>query len=234
MALPACLLQAHLSLEGNSLFTLPPAVAALPALRQLDLTANMLSWLPPGPYLSALDTLILSANRLNQVWGRWAALLEVGPIHNTTQPCRAQAVGRPGSGQCSGSGQGIGWGASQHRLPTSHVLTAPSRRVPPLLQVPPVLAGASRLEVLDLSGNVGLELSRRDVHATLARMPALSLLLLGKHAALGAAPAAAAAAAGGSEWSTPSVAALVALGQALPRLQIDFSHTAAEYEGICI
>ena len=63
----ACLLQEHLSLESNSLFTLPPAVAALPALRQLDLSANMLSWLPPGPYLSTLETLILSANRLNQV-----------------------------------------------------------------------------------------------------------------------------------------------------------------------
>lgn len=148
-------------LESNSLFTLPPAVAALPALRQLDLSANMLSWLPPGPYLSTLETLILSANRLNQV--------------------------------------------------------------------PSVLAGASSLEVLDLSGNVGLELSRRDVQATLAPMPALSLLLLGKHATLGIPPPAAAA---GSGWSTPSVAALVALGQALPQLDIDFEHTAAEYEGI--
>jgi hypothetical protein len=92
-----------------------------------------------------------------------------------------------------------------------------------------VLAGASSLEVLDLSGNVGLELSRRDVQATLAPMPALSLLLLGKHATLGIPPPAAAA---GSGWSTPSVAALVALGQALPQLDIDFEHTAAEYEGI--
>ncbi|KAL4450023.1 hypothetical protein ABPG77_010692 [Micractinium sp. CCAP 211/92] len=95
--------------------------------------------------------------------------------------------------------------------------------------VPPVLCAASRLEVLDLSGLPGLELSLRDVQCTLARMPRLSLLLLGKQAACqGAAPGGPP----GLEWRTPSVAALVALGQALPRLQVDFEHTAAEFEGL--
>ena len=91
-------------------------------------------------------------------------------------------------------------------------------------QVPPVLAEAASLEVLDLSSNPGLELSRHDVEATLSRMPRLSLLLLGKQAALGLPPGAAgtgsASTAGSLEWRTPSVAALVALGQALPQLQV--------------
>lgn len=158
----------HLSLEGNTLCTLPPAVAALPSLHYLDLSCNMLAWLPQGPYLTRLDTLILSANRVNQV--------------------------------------------------------------------PPVLSAAGCLEVLDLSGNAGLELTRHDVEATLARMPRLALLLLGKQAAcgLGMLPAGGAGAVphGGPEWGTTSVAALVALGQALPQLQIDFEHTAKEYEGV--
>ena len=132
---------------------------------------------------------------------------------------------------CNTARQGLAVGRAVGRAPPSNAFPPRAERATwvPALQVPSVLAGASSLEVLDLSGNVGLELSRRNVHATLVRMPALSLLLLGKHAALGTPPAAAAA---GSEWSTPSVAALVALGQALPQLQIDFSHTAAEYEGI--
>jgi hypothetical protein len=163
-------LQEHLSLEANTLCTLPSGVAALPALRHLDLSCNALAWLPQGPYLRRLETLILSANRL--------------------------AV------------------------------------------VPPVLCGAPALEVLDLSSNPSLELCRADVDATLARVPRLALLCLGKQAAstLGM-PAlgggiGAAAAAEGLEWRTPSVAALVALGQALPSLQIDFERTAKEYEGI--
>lgn len=143
-----------------------------------------------------------------------------------------------------------------------------------LAQVPPVLGGACALEVLDLSSNPCLELSRHDVDATLSRMPRLSLLLLGKQAALGL-PGMSSTMYGVPEWRTPSVAALVALGQALPQLQacggraaparggtgpicascgglgsvyicrltwarpsalprpqIDFEHTAAEYEGI--
>lgn len=95
--------------------------------------------------------------------------------------------------------------------------------------VPPVLCAASRLEVLDLSGLPGLEVALRDVRCTLARMPRLSLLLLGKQAA---GPGAALGGPLGLEWRTPSVAALVALGQALPHLQVDFEHTAAEFEGI--
>lgn len=104
-----------------------------------------------------------------------------------------------------------------------------------LAQVPPVLADASSLEVLDMSSNPALELSLHDVHAVLSRMPRLSLLLLGKQAALDLPPGVGITAAGmpgGLEWRTPSVAALVALGQALPHLQIDFEHTAKEYEGI--
>jgi hypothetical protein len=104
-----------------------------------------------------------------------------------------------------------------------------------LAQVPPVLAEAASLEVLDLSSNPALELSRQDVQAILSRMPRLSLLLLGKQAALDLPPGMGITAAGlpgGLEWRTPSVAALVALGQALPHLQIDFEHTAKEYEGI--
>ncbi len=162
-------MQEHLSLEANTLCTLPCGVAALPALRHLDLSCNALAWLPPGAYLHSLETLILSSNRL--------------------------AV------------------------------------------VPSVLSGAPALEVLDLSSNPALELCRADVDATLARIPRLALLCLGKQAAssLGM-PAlgggAAAAAAQGLEWRTPSVAALVALGQALPSLQIDFERPAKEYEGI--
>jgi len=59
--------QEHLSLEANTLCTLPPAVAALPALRHLDLGCNPLSWLPTGPYLRTVETLILSGNRFSQV-----------------------------------------------------------------------------------------------------------------------------------------------------------------------
>jgi hypothetical protein len=113
------------------------------------------AWLPPGPYLRPLETLLLSANRL--------------------------------------------------------------------AQVPPVLAEAASLEVLDLSSNPALELSRQDVQAILSRMPRLSLLLLGKQAALDLPPGMGITAAGlpgGLEWRTPSVAALVALGQALPHLQV--------------
>lgn len=82
-----------------------------------------------------------------------------------------------------------------------------------------MLAEAPCLEVLDLSGNVGLELSMHDVRATLMRMPRLALLLLGKQAAY---PGAVRAPLGstGLEWRTPSVAALVALAQALPHLQV--------------
>lgn len=86
-----------------------------------------------------------------------------------------------------------------------------------IAQVPPVLCAASRLEVLDLSGLPGLEVALRDVRCTLARMPRLSLLLLGKQAAC---PGAAPGGPLGLEWRTPSVAALVALGQALPHLQV--------------
>lgn len=56
-----------LSLEGNTLCTLPPGVAMLPALRHLDCACNPLAWLPPGPYLGSLETLILSANRVTVV-----------------------------------------------------------------------------------------------------------------------------------------------------------------------
>lgn len=96
-----------------------------------------------------------------------------------------------------------------------------------------MLAEAASLEVLDLSSNPGLELSRHDVEATLSRMPRLSLLLLGKQAALGLPPGAvgvgAAGAAGSLEWRTPSVAALVALGQALPQLQVRVGGAAAAW-----
>ncbi|KAL4452339.1 hypothetical protein ABPG75_008001 [Micractinium tetrahymenae] len=95
--------------------------------------------------------------------------------------------------------------------------------------VPPVLCAAGQLEVLDLSGLPGLEVSLQDVRSTLARMPRLSLLLLGKQSAY---PGAVPGAPLGLEWRTPSVAALVALGQALPHLQVDFEHTAAEFVGI--
>lgn len=150
---PPLRVQEHLSLEANSLCTLPPALTALPSLRYIDLSTNQLAWLPPGPWLRGLDTLLLSGNRL--------------------------------------------------------------------AQVPPVLASAAHCEVLDLSGNAGLELALHDVEATLARMPRLNLLLLGKAAADGGMPALG----GGLEWRTPSVAALVALAQALPALQIDFEHS---------
>lgn len=85
-----------------------------------------------------------------------------------------------------------------------------------------MLAEAASLEVLDLSSNPALELSRHDVTAVLSRMPRLSLLLLGKQAALDLPLGAGITAAGmhGLEWRTPSVAALVALGQALPQLQV--------------
>lgn len=86
-----------------------------------------------------------------------------------------------------------------------------------------MLADASSLEVLDMSSNPALELSLHDVHAVLSRMPRLSLLLLGKQAALDLPPGVGITAAGmpgGLEWRTPSVAALVALGQALPHLQV--------------
>lgn len=59
--------QEHLSLESNALCTLPPALTALTGLRHLDLTGNQLAWLPPGPYLRRLETLLLSGNRLAQV-----------------------------------------------------------------------------------------------------------------------------------------------------------------------
>ena len=159
--LPACP-QERLSLEGNALCTLPPALTALCALRHLDLTANQLAWLPPGPYLRRLEALLLSGNRL--------------------------------------------------------------------AQVPPVLAAAGACEVLDLSANPALELSRHDVDATLARMPRLALLLLGKggmEGGLGLAPHphGAAPAAAEWQWRTASVASLVALAQALPGLQIDFEHS---------
>ena len=74
-----------------------------------------------------------------------------------------------------------------------------------------------------MSSNPALELSLHDVHAVLSRMPRLSLLLLGKQAALDLPPGVGITAAGmpgGLEWRTPSVAALVALGQALPHLQV--------------
>lgn len=80
-----------------------------------------------------------------------------------------------------------------------------------------MLAAACRLEVLDLSGLPGLQVSLGDVRCTLARMPRLSLLLLGKQAACPGMPPGGPP---GLEWRTPSVAALVALGQALPHLQV--------------
>ena len=69
--LPALPPQKHLSLEGCGLCVAPPSLCALPRLAHLDLTCNALAWLPPGPYLAALETLILSANRFVPVgWGR--------------------------------------------------------------------------------------------------------------------------------------------------------------------
>ncbi|PSC72156.1 plant intracellular Ras-group-related LRR 9-like [Micractinium conductrix] len=115
--------------------------------------------------------------------------------------------------------------------------TQPRLRLPAGLrvEVPRALCEARQLSVLDLSGNLGLEVSLGDVQATLACLPRLALLLLGKQAAcggLGMPLAGGGAPAGAPEWRTPSVAALVALGQALPLLQIDFDRKAHEYEGI--
>ena len=67
--LPALPPQKHLSLEGCGLCVAPPSLCALPRLAHLDLTCNALAWLPPGPYLAALETLILSANRFAAVRG---------------------------------------------------------------------------------------------------------------------------------------------------------------------
>lgn len=68
------------------------------------------------------------------------------------------------------------------------------------------------------------------MHSTLTAKPRLSLLLLGKGAVCDGPGAPLLD--DGLEWHTSSVAALVALGQALPHLQVDFEHTAAEFEGI--
>lgn len=48
------------------------------------------------------------------------------------------------------------------------------------MQLPPALAQARACEVLDLSQNPALELSRADAEGVLLRMPCLGLLLLGK------------------------------------------------------
>lgn len=194
---------------------LPEAVCQLSGLRRLEVVkcgmasccTSASAGLPPQfSRLCSLEHLSLESNSLFTLPPAVAAL--------------------PALRQLDLSANMLSWLPPGPYLSTLETLILSANR---LNQVPSVLAGASSLEVLDLSGNVGLELSRRDVQATLAPMPALSLLLLGKHATLGIPPPAAAA---GSGWSTPSVAALVALGQALPQLDIDFEHTAAEYEGI--
>lgn len=100
-----------------------------------------------------------------------------------------------------------------------------------------MLADAARLEVVDLSSNPALELSRHDVEAVLSRMPRLSLLLLGKQAALDLPPGATVTGAGmpgGLEWRTPSVAALVALGQALPHLQVWLGGACSKGRARCV
>ncbi|GAB4818951.1 hypothetical protein N2152v2_005997 [Parachlorella kessleri] len=90
------------------------------------------------------------------------------------------------------------------------------------VRVPAMLCCAHACEVLDLSLNPQLELSRADVEDTLLRMPRLGLLLLGKWPGCTAA----------LNWRTDSVAALVCLAQQRPHLEVDFEHTAAEYDNL--
>lgn len=59
--------QVSLSLEGNGLNAVPASLTKLPALRVLDLTANALASLPPGPYLERLEMISLAGNRILRV-----------------------------------------------------------------------------------------------------------------------------------------------------------------------
>lgn len=198
---------------------LPPAVCQLSGLCRLEVVKCGLSGGCAQPALpaqfsrlSSLEHLSLEANMLCTLPPAVAALPS---LRHLDLSCNALAW--------------LPAGAYLLRLET---LILSANRV---AMVPPVLGAAAALEVLDLSGNLGLELSLHDVHATLARMPRLALFCCGKHAACGLGmpmPMPAADAADGPEWRTPSVAALVALGQALPHLQVDFERTAKEYEGI--
>lgn len=63
-------MQVSLSLEGNGLGLVPAGLTTLSALRVLDLSANGLSALPPGPYLSSLEMISLASNRLQRVGGQ--------------------------------------------------------------------------------------------------------------------------------------------------------------------
>lgn len=85
--------------------------------------------------------------------------------------------------------------------------------------MPAALAGAGELEFLDLGDNEALVLRPADVEDVLAHLPALRTLVLSRQpAGFGFGPYASAAA--GAPWDTPSVAALMHLARALPKLAV--------------
>lgn len=101
-------------------------------------------------------------------------------------------------------------------LASLRCLVARSNR---LRALPPALAEATQLELLDVGENDELVLHASDVAAILGRMPALRRLVLARApAGFGFGPY---ISPGGAAWDAQSVGVLMQLARALPSLEVE-------------